>query len=44
MLHASDSRRFANAASFSKAASAHIIRACGTAIPYFPNSIYLILP
>src|SRR6058998_2422046 len=31
-------------ASFSKGASAHIIRTCGTAIPYFPNSICLISP
>ena len=41
---ACNSRRFANAASFSKGASAHTIRACETVIPYFPNSICMTSP
>jgi hypothetical protein len=39
---ASDLRQFANAASFSKGVFAHIIRACGTVILCFLNSICLI--
>jgi hypothetical protein len=42
--HASDSKQFLNAASFSKSVSARIIPTCVPAIPYFPNSICLMLP